>query len=192
MPIFYLFLGHFWASLVFLFTGLVSKVLHYMYNVIESNGCFPLFIRVSGLFAILPVIIPFLSLSLRYFSLSFPFFPFPLVFFGSGSWTAWTEQPEQNRTDWQNRLTEPTDRTDQTEQTRQNRPDKTEQNGLYLRLNQLIHLFDILHRFVCLGRAGAKKRGFGPLFYLYLTMFFSSAFIRLAVSPLHVLAFERK
>jgi len=57
LPIF----GLFWASFVFLFTCLVFNVLHYMNNVIGSNGCFPLFIRVSGLFAILPFITPSLS-----------------------------------------------------------------------------------------------------------------------------------
>ena len=35
---FLLVLGLFWASLVFLFTCLVFKVLHYAHNVIESNG----------------------------------------------------------------------------------------------------------------------------------------------------------
>lgn len=63
---FLLVLGLFWASLVFLFTCLAVSPLHYMYNVIGPNGCFPLFIRVSGLFAILPVIVPF----------PFPFCPF--------------------------------------------------------------------------------------------------------------------
>ena len=65
-------LGHFWASLVFFFTCLAVSPLHYMYNVMQRNGCFPLFIRVSGLFAILPVIAPF---PLPFLSLSFPFLP---------------------------------------------------------------------------------------------------------------------
>ena len=57
LPIF----GLFWASLVFLFMCMAFNVLHYMYNVMQQNGCFPLLVRVSGLFAIFPFIIPFLS-----------------------------------------------------------------------------------------------------------------------------------
>ena len=54
-------LGHFWAFLVFLFTCVAVSPLHYMYNVMQQNGCFPLLVRFSGVFAILPVIIPSLS-----------------------------------------------------------------------------------------------------------------------------------
>ena len=90
MPIFYSFLV-FFGLFVY---GLVFKALHYMYNVMQQNGCFPLLVRISGLFAILPVIIPsslppFLPPFLS--SLPFPSF-LPLVFFGSGFWAEQTEQ----------------------------------------------------------------------------------------------------
>ena len=142
LPIF----GLFWASLVFLFTYLSFNGLHYLNNVVQQNGCFPLFIRVSALFAILPVIVPFLSLP---FFLCLPSFPSFLPsflslpsfwFFGLGSWA----DPRRSR--------QIPGRSRQNEQ--------NEQNELYLRLNQLACLFDILHRFMRLGRSWAKKRGF--------------------------------
>jgi len=50
------------------------------------------------------------------------------------------------------------------------RASRASKPGLYLRLNQLRCLFDTLHRFVCLGRYMAKKRGFGPPFYLIVVI----------------------
>ena len=88
LPIF----GLFWASLVFLFTCLVFNMLHYMNNVMQQNGCFPLLVRVSGLFAILPVIIPFLCLP-------FPFFAFLCLSFGVlGRVPGQQSRSEQQRT----------------------------------------------------------------------------------------------
>ena len=93
LPIF----GLFWASLVFLFTCLVFNMLHYMNNVMQQNGCFPLLVRVSGLFAILPVIIPSFLPSF----LSFPSFAF-FWFFGlgplAGPWAAKNEEQKNKRT----------------------------------------------------------------------------------------------
>ena len=99
-------LGHFWASSVFLFTCMAVSPLHYMYNVIESNGCFPLFIRVSGVFAIFPFIVPFpfpfpplLFPSLPFLSLPFPFFGV----FWVGFLKEQSEQTNKDARKWMNK-----------------------------------------------------------------------------------------
>ena len=172
---FLLIFGLFWAFLVFLFTCLVFNILHYMYNVMQQNGCFPLLVRVSGLFAIPPVIIPYFPLlipCLAFPCLSFlpsflPFFAFLCLSFGFLGWVngqTWADQTWQTRTDR-------TDRTEPNQTDRTNRTNRTNKMGLYLRLNQLIYLFGTLHRFVCLGRTEAKKRGFEPPFYLIVFNF---------------------
>ena len=113
-------LGLFLASLVFFFTCLAVSPLHYMYNVMQQNGCFPLLVRVSGLFAIPPVIIPYFPLlipCLAFPCLSFlpsflPFFAFLLVF-----WVGFLGRPGQTRAE----RTDPgrSDQAEQTEQTEQ-------------------------------------------------------------------------
>ena len=71
----------------------------------QQNGCFPLLVRVSGLFAIFPFIVPSLS--------PFSLLSLSLVFFGSGSWAgSWKDQTR-------------TDQADQTRQTRLPRPGQT-------------------------------------------------------------------
>ena len=80
-------LGLFWASFVFLFTCLAFNGLHYLNNVVQQNGCFPLFIRVSALFAILPVIIPSFLLSLSFLSL----LSLSLVFLGRVPGQTWAD-----------------------------------------------------------------------------------------------------
>ena len=122
-----------------------------MYNVMQQNGCFPLLVRISGLFAILPVIIPsfppflssflpFLSLSLRYCSLPFPSFPF-LPSFGV-FWVGFLSR---------------TNRTSRTSRT--NGTSRTNKIGLYLRFNQLLYLFGTLVLVYMFGSFWGKKKG---------------------------------
>ena len=106
LPIF----GLFWAFSALLFTCLTFNILHYLYNVVQQNGCFPLLVRFSGVFAILPVIIP----SLSPFSLSFLFLwcflgrvpgqiradPRKIRADPAGSWAgSWADQTRRTRTD---------------------------------------------------------------------------------------------
>ena len=127
------------------------------------------------MFAIFPVIIPsFLPSSLSFFLSSFipsflPSFPLP----SSGVLGL---VPERNKRNKQNR--------------------QNKQGGALFAFILVALLIWYIASVCLLGSLyGKKKRlkaSFASRCCNYLTMFFSSSFIRLAVSPLHVLAFDRK
>ena len=173
--------------------------LHYMYNVMQQNGCFPLFIRVSGVFAILPVIIPcplsLYPLLIPCLAFLVPSLPFPVVFWGrvpgkiqGRSWEdpgrskqiredpgRSQKVPEDPGRSWEDprrskQIREDPGRSQKIRASRASRTSRTSKIGLYLRFNQLVNLFDTLPWFICLGRSGAKKRRFLASFYRYFVL----------------------